>query len=184
MCLERYIVEQCAPTLASIKTGALFGVIDPDTEELLRQAEHWRERLAGKGLALRVLRCRPGKALIYLGRLSQLERDLASSGAAELLERCGYASHGCVEALETLRRRVLSSESFPHEIGLFLGYPLPDVLGYIQNRGKNSKLCGAWQVYGDAAEAERSFRRFRKCSELYKRRYNGGESLMQLTVSA
>ena len=38
MCLERYIVEQCAPTLASIKTGALFGVIDPDTEELLRQA--------------------------------------------------------------------------------------------------------------------------------------------------
>ena len=39
MCLERYIVEQCAPTLASIKTGALFGVIDPDTEELLRQAE-------------------------------------------------------------------------------------------------------------------------------------------------
>ena len=79
---------------------------------------------------------------------------------------------------------VLSSESFPHEIGLFLGYPLPDVLGYIQNRGKNSKLCGAWQVYGDAAEAERSFRRFRKCSELYKRRYNGGESLMQLTVSA
>ena len=123
MCLERYIVEQCAPTLASIKTGALFGVIDPDTEELLRQAEHWRERLAGKGLALRVLRCRPGRALIYLGRLSQLERDLASSGAAELLERCGYASHGCDEALETLRRRVLSSESFPHEIGLFLGYP-------------------------------------------------------------
>ena len=94
MCLERYIVEQCAPTLASIKTGALFGVIDPDTEELLRQAEHWRERLAGKGLALRVLRCRPGRALIYLGRLSQLERDLASSGAAELLGPVPLAPEG------------------------------------------------------------------------------------------
>lgn len=82
MCLERHIVEQCAPTLASLKTGALFGVIEPDSAELLRQAEHWRSRLADKGLVLTVLRCRKGRALIYLGRLSQLERDLAAPGAA------------------------------------------------------------------------------------------------------
>lgn len=184
MCLERHIVEQCAPTLASLKTGALFGVIEPDSAELLRQVEHWRSRLADKGLVLSVLRCRKGRALIYLGRLSQLERDLAAPGAAELLKRCGYASHSCPEALETLRRRVLSEEGFPHEIGVFLGYPLPDVLGYIQNRGKNSKLTGLWQVYGDADEAARSFRRYRKCSELYRRLYDSGRGLMQLTVGA
>ena len=28
MCLEKYIVEQCAPTLASLKTGTLFGVME------------------------------------------------------------------------------------------------------------------------------------------------------------
>ena len=184
MCLERHIVEQCAPTLASLKTGALFGVIEPDSAELLRQAEHWRSRLADKGLVLSVLRCRKGRALIYLGRLSQLERDLAAPGAAELLKRCGYASHSCPEALETLRRRVLSEEGFPHEIGVFLGYPLPDVLGYIQNRGKNSKLTGFWQVYGDEADAARKFSLYRRCSAVYRRLYMSGRSLDELTVSA
>ena len=110
--------------------------------------------------------------------------ELTVHSAAELLKRCGSAPPSCPEALETLRRRVLSEEGFPHEIGVFLGYPLPDVLGYIQNRGKNSKLTGFWQVYGDADEAARSFRRYRKCSELYRRLYDSARGLMQLTVGA
>ncbi len=38
---------------------------------------------------------------------------------------------------------------FPHEIGLFLGYPPEDVCGYIRNKGKCQKCTGHWQVYGD-----------------------------------
>ena len=91
MCLERYIVEQCAPTLASLKTGTMFGVIEQDVHELTRQVGEWQAELAPKGLVLTILRYRGGRALIYLGRLSQLSRDLAAPGAAELLRCYGYA---------------------------------------------------------------------------------------------
>ena len=184
MCLERYLVEQCAPTLASLKTGALFGVIEEDCEEVARQVEHWQSRLAPKGLVLTVLRCRRGRALIYLGRISQLRRDLSRPGAVQLLKRYGYHGGTEGEALEILRERVCRSENFPHEIGLFLGYPLEDVIGFIEKKKKNSKCTGYWQVYGDELDAERRFKSYRKCSEVYRRLWNSGRSLQQLTVAA
>ena len=43
---------------------------------------------------------------------------------------------------------------FPHEIGIFLGYPLADVAGFIRNKGRNCKCIGTWKVYGDAFEKD------------------------------
>lgn len=45
------------------------------------------------------------------------------------------------QLLERLSGRISASEDFPHEIGLFLGYPVDDVTGFIQNKGRNYLLC-------------------------------------------
>lgn len=182
--LEKYMIEQGAPTLASLKTGTLFCVDTTEPGELLRQIGLWNSRLRDKGVSITLLRYNGHRALVYMYRHSQLRRDLETAGAAELLAQCGYASAEPEYAIERLRERLCSSAEFPHEIGLFLGYPLCDVLGYIKNRGQNSKLTGWWQVYGDAAEAERQFRRFRKCRDVYSRLWSEGRSLRQLTVCA
>ena len=89
------------------------------------------------------------------------------------------------EALETLKKRLSESGEFPHEIGLFLGYPPEDVEGFIENRGKNCKCVGCWKVYGDPEQAVRQFARFKKCREVYLRLYRDGKkSLDQLTVAS
>ena len=49
---------------------------------------------------------------------------------------------------------------FPHEIGIFLGYPLWDVEGFIANKGQNYKLCGYWKVYEDVSGAIDRFREY------------------------
>lgn len=46
--LEKYIVEQCAPTLASLKTGTLFCVDTEEPDELLRQIGLWDRELRPK----------------------------------------------------------------------------------------------------------------------------------------
>jgi len=53
-------------------------------------------------------------------------------------------------------------QEFPHEIGLFLGYPLCDVTGFIRNKGKHYLSNGFWKVYHDAEQAERTFELFRR----------------------
>ena len=55
------------------------------------------------------------------------------------------------------RLRKLFFEGCPHEIGVFLGYPLADVKAFIQNKGKNYLINGYWKVYSDVPGAEKLF---------------------------
>lgn len=73
---------------------------------------------------------------------------------------------------------------FPHEIGLFLGYPLGDVEGFIRNRGQNCKCAGCWKVYCNELEAQKRFARIQKCRKVYARLWAQGRSVWQLTVAA
>ena len=85
--------------------------------------------------------------------------------------------------MERLRQRLAMDGTFPHEIGLFLSYPLEDVEGFVENRGRNCKCTGCWKVYGDEQQAQRQFSRYRKCQEVYLRLWQGGRSVEQLTVA-
>ena len=181
---ERDLIVYCSPTLASLKTANLFHPTYASEEELAAQLEFWNRTLVEKGVALRVLRRRSGRALLYVYRPSALARDLEKPETARFLRRYGYVPGSAEAALEQLTRRMACTEGFPHEIGVFLGYPLADVVGFIENRGQNSKCSGLWKVYGDEKEAKRLFRRFRKCSNVYARLWQEGRSVWQLTVAA
>ena len=181
---EERLIRQCAPTLAGIKTGSLFPCPYETREELMADVRAFNRRFAARGLCLLPLRLENGHALLYLYRPAELRRDLQNGLAREILSSAGYRCGSCEGCVTDLVRRLRGSAEFPHEIGLFLGYPLCDVLGYIKNRGQNSKLTGWWQVYGDEAEAARLFSRFRKCRDVYSRLWSEGRSVQQLTVCA
>lgn len=78
--------------------------------------------------------------------------------------------------------RLKESATFPHEIGLFLGYPPEDVSGFIENKPGSCKCVGHWKVYGNMAEAQRMFDQYKKCTDVYCRCWAAGESLERLTV--
>ena len=143
------------------------------------------QTLGPRGLKILPLRYAKGRVLIYVYRPSRLTEDLKGSFARGLLESRGYpcgSAEGCVARLA---RRLKENGEFPHEIGLFLGYPPEDVEGFIENRGKNCKCVGCWKVYGDPEQAVRQFARFKKCREVYLRLYRDGKkSLDQLTVAS
>ena len=43
----------------------------------------------------------------------------------------------------------VQQKDFPHEMGVLLGYPLEDVKGFINNRGRIFLYTGYWKVYSD-----------------------------------
>ena len=59
-----------------------------------------------------------------------------------------------------------------------------DVTGFIEQKGKNYKCCGIWKVYGDEQQTRILFRKLKKCSEIYRRLFADGRSILQLTVAA
>jgi hypothetical protein len=182
MC-EQMLVEHCSPTLAGLKTGSLVLIRYRDSSELTADLRDINRRLRPKGLRTVPLRYRNGTALIYAYRPSRLAKDLKDAAAAGALRALGYDAGDPEGAVAQLSRRVKLSESFPHEIGFFLGYPPDDVLGFMRSGGGSCKLTGYWKVYGDVESALESFRRYRKCSEVYNSCYRLGRSIEQLTVS-
>ena len=46
----------------------------------------------------------------------------------------GYDTSNLEACLERLKERIAQCEEFPHEIGMFLGYPLEDVRGFIEKQ--------------------------------------------------
>lgn len=182
--LDKALVVHCAPTLAGLKTGSLFTALHRPEAPLAEQAAAWDRRLAGKGVRLAVLRRGRQGSLLYVYRPARLAADLARPRVADFLARRGYDGLDASGAVEQLRRRLAAEASFPHEIGLFLGYPLEDVEGFIANSGRNCKCCGCWKVYGDEEQAARCFSRYRKCRAVYLRLWQAGRSVEQLTVAA
>lgn len=87
------------------------------------------------------------------------------------------------ECICRLRHRLRDSEEYPHEIGLFLGYPPEDVRGFIEHRAADCKCVGCWKVYGDAETARKTFRQYKKCTEVYCKEWRKGASLQQLIVA-
>lgn len=180
---DEHVIRYCAPTLASIKTGSLFTCPFAERGAMLAAMRAFNRRLSGRGLRMLPLRYRDGVALVYLYRPGLLERDLMDGEACALLRGCGYPcgdAHGCVRRL--IERLALEEEGFPHEIGLFLSYPPGDVRGFMQGR-TDAKCCGIWKVFGDEEGARRTFAKYRKCHDVYMRKWSEGRSIERMTVA-
>ena len=182
--LEQYLINHCAPTLASLKTANLFNCNAEYPIALQTAIAGWQALLAPKGVKLLLLRESGNRALVYVYRPDRLARDLQQPGVAAFLAHCGYTGTAPAACLDVLRQKLAVSIDFPHEIGVFLGYPLADVIGFIQNRGKNFTACGYWKVYTDPAAAQKAFDRYKKCERIYARCYHNGTPIRQLTVAA
>ena len=180
---DELILRQASPTLAGLKTGSLFTVPYRTAEELERDVAEMNRRLAPKGVQLRLMRVRR-RALLYLYRPGYLCRDFSRADVSELLREYGYAVEDPERCLELLGSRIRSGGDFPHEIGLFLGYPAEDVRGFIEGRKEDCKAVGAWKVYGDVDAAKRRFAQFEKCTAAYCALLRRGSSIERLTVKS
>lgn len=179
---EEYLVHYCSPTLAGLKTGSLFTCAYESRETMLEEVRDFNRRFRNRGLVLLAARFSENRALLYLFRPGRLKADLSREKAAAILQKCGYAAERGRTPLVTLFSRLRTWGDFPHEIGLFLSYPPEDVAGFMENNAENYKAAGLWKVYGDVETAEKTFRKYRKCTELLEKRIRTGCSLDMLTA--
>lgn len=180
---EDYLIRNCAPTLAGIKTASLFTCPYETRDALLSDLRRMNKWLTPKGLRILPLRFSGKKALIYLYRPKQLTADLSDTAAAQILEQKGYATDSCEKCIVRLAQKLRQQEDFPHEIGLFLGYPPEDVCGFLENRACGCKCVGCWKVYGDVDAAQKKFRQYKTCTKVYCDQWANGTDIERLTVA-
>lgn len=179
---EELIVIHCAPTMAGLKTGSLFNCPLEDKEELVKQIRLMNKRLIKRGIRLLPLKIREKSALIYMYRPQKLKQDLIHTTAQTILFEKKYPIHQTERCIVELIKRLSKEETFPHEIGLFLGYPPEDVDAFIRNNAAQAKYVGMWKVYGDVKEAKSKFCQYKKCTTLYCEAFKKNQSFEKLLV--
>ena len=180
------LASLCAPTLAGLKPASLFRYQPGAGQSGSAMAAAWHAALCDRGVAVRVLKnCpRTGAVLVYVYRPAQMDTLLKNCDVLHFLQSKGYRPGTADALLAQLSQRLCCEGDFPHEVGIFLGYPLADVVGFIQNHGQNFTVCGHWKVYTDPAAAQQQFARYKKCETIYTRCYRRGTPIRRLTVAA
>lgn len=176
---EQKLAFHTAPALLGIKSANLFSISSEDFD-INTNTKLFNDKANSKGLEMKVL-CNCGKrALILLYSRKLLTQQLADPERKAILSTFGYDVSATLEQyLEKLSSRIYNNRDFPHEIGLFLGYPTEDVIGFIENKGGNFKLCGYWKVYGNVEKAQRTFENYNKCRNFLCKKLSQGNNIYQ-----
>ena len=155
--IQSQLVLQCDPFLKGIKLAAITNMA-PDACEMLERI------LEGSGISFRILASGKKRCLVFLYREEAFARYIRTGKIRRFLSSYGYRGYMVKETLDRLSERIgmYSREdiSFPHEIGVFLDYPLRDVEGFIQNGGKDYLLSGYWKVYHNPERARKQFQAY------------------------
>jgi len=177
-CLAAFMAYHSAEVIEGVKPANLMTMHDREHtcgRNLYRLWEEYAdELLMAGGLRAHVLSDCGRRRLILLYSPVLLENLLARPNVRNFLSKAGYPAYrGAQQALEELTRRV-TQDDFPHEIGLFLGYPLKDVAGFMGWAAIPFSSNGPWRIYGDPGRSLHLANSHKACRARMAQRLDGG----------
>ena len=185
---EEIFIEHCAPLLAGIKISNLFSVKYEDYNELYEKIIILNQTLNKKDIYIRIIKkfnSSNSFYLIFAYRKTKLSERITEKLIKVFLKDYGYSNCKSLnDYLCILTEKLNSSEAFPHEIGIFLGYPLNDVIIFIKEKGKNFVSCGIWKTYSNKNHYEKVFSIYKRCKDLYTQLYRKGHTIERLALAS
>lgn len=177
--VETRLALQCAPLIAGIKISNLL-ILQKGSEKvlhaILKNTDISYYRLLNSG----------GKTTYLLFRRELLVPFLSQRRVREILNGQSYLDMRIGAILSLFQKRyeayMEQGGSFPHEMGLLLGYPVEDVQGFIENKGKNFLYSGYWKVYENVLEKKRTFQSFETARESLVQQVCGGMRIRDIII--
>ncbi len=107
---------------------------------------------------------KPHSVRVLFYKRRPLEDCINRKDSREYLHGLGYEPYfELEECIDRLKQRF--NHICPHEIGIFLGIPVEDVVGFIRHKGENSLICRYWKVYHEPEKARSLFESFDRARE-------------------
>lgn len=160
--LEYRFIYQCAPVLAGLKISNLLIVKQNQTERALALVREFY-------LSAYILYATAERVIFLVFNKEKTLKYMVKKENIDFLKSRGYGeiSLNCIlsEISGKYAGYMEQISDFPDELGILLGYPTEDVLGYVENKGKDFLLNGYWKVYGNADEKKSLFRSFDEATE-------------------
>ena len=154
-----FIVEQLGPTVLGIKPSELLNVS-------LYDERIWEEFKAlfsqQEQLGLREIRqVNVRQQVLFYHRIT-LDSILREKHNQAFLGTINYPKTYSLDIYLNHIIEKIRSKEFPHEIGIFLGYPLKDVLGFMKRIPFTYVETKGWRIYGDSQSSYEIYDRYQQ----------------------
>ena len=149
------IIRNAAPTIRKHKTSSLINFNNSNSNRNLynlwgKYKNEVRDRLDVDYFELKKDK---SNILVLFYDSEKINLSIKDNKNMEFLKRFGYNEHmDAAQCLSLLSNRF--QYMCPHEIGVFLGYPIEDVTSFVDCPNTKCKMVGYWKVYHDIESAE------------------------------
>lgn len=155
--VELQLILHCAPVLKGIKAANTLTLLCSDLEKVQCMLKDTEIRMS-------ILYQNSVKAVVLFYRNDRMRVVMNQVTYCSYLLQLGYRPLDLEQCFYRLREKMYSyhriGRVFPHELGVFLEYPLYDIQEFMKQGGKNFKLSGYWKVYGKEEVAKNTFKRY------------------------
>lgn len=159
-CFFEWLAVALAPTICGSKPSTVLSLMDTRCCAAYRLWKKFgKEFLDGSLVRYKTLRSSERQETVLFYRAEILEKCIMHCQHKRFLARLGYpVEQGMDACLEDLSERFRGC--CPHEIGILLGIPFKDVLGFMDKSRLPETCRGEWCVYGNPEASLRVMRRF------------------------
>ncbi len=177
-CLAAFLALENAEVLEESKPANLLNVPNHRRPCGRNLYQLWKRHGAAlveqSPLAVRELVDRGDSLLLFFYHPQTLAALLAKANVAGFLRQVGYPRPLAVDcALDELGSR-FTARKCPHEVGVFLGYPLKDVAGFMGWVDLPMTIQGPWKIYGNPGQSLALADDFLICRRRMAQRLSGG----------
>ncbi len=176
------IIDNCSLCLTGLKPANLFCT----KSENLYFFYKLKPQLNEKGIFFEILLNCDKKVQILVYRKKMIKTLFQQISYKNALSYFGYSNNCSIEKyIECLKKKIIDAANtkekcFPNEIGLFLGYPVKDVLAFDSMGGEKAICSGYWKVYHDKEQALTTFNMYDKYKKKFKKELNQGQNLLTI----
>lgn len=162
---DKYMLFLLAPVIGGLKPSSTI-TLKKDSKEYHTWNDYKEIFLEKTRLKHILLREDDDAIILLIYSEKRLEDYINKEEVRKFLLKLDYNSEGSLE--DILNNLVERYNKFhcPHELGVFLGIPLQDVIDFMECTTKKCLLCGYWKVFNDFDYALQIFNDYNKSKEL------------------
>ncbi len=167
--LLRFLLLKTAAVRSGIKPGELLRIqhcYKSKNPEGFQFCLYKHDILSIMKLDFIELKVDHNSSLILFFHAGNMQKTLTNPAKLAVLADCGYNITGDYRCLLAKLQERFKQNPLPHEVGVFIGYPAKDVVGFINNLPRTPVHKGLWAVFGDAKESVHCMNTYRKAEQI------------------
>lgn len=156
----KWLLELLGPVLMGSKPCEILSIptFDNNKEYKLTEIKKHFE-LCSKINFIIIDKQEKGLKILFINKVS-LNKQLSNIKIKNFLKYLNYPNPNDLDDCLNHLIKKLYSDEFPDEIGIFLGYPLKDVVGFMGYGNYEFQTTKYWKVYGDPKPSEDLYSKF------------------------